>query len=226
MYLNVKNGEFFSFDSTGALRDMIQSHLLQMLALTTMERPKTFSPNDIRIEKIKLLKSIKSIPIDNIEKHAFRAQYKSGTIDKEGRVKGYLEELENNKSVVETYAAVKLFIDNPRWKETPVYLRTAKRLDKSGTFISIKFKNDKGNEKSDSNNWLVFSIQPKESTYFEIQTKGLDMNEFRQTVLNGNNRIEGDETIDAYETLMLDLLSGDQSRFLHIDEVKAAWKLN
>ena len=215
------------YDATGALRDMIQSHLLQMLALTTMERPKTFSPNDIRIEKIKLLKSIKSIPIDNIEKHAFRAQYKSGTIDKEGRVKGYLEELENNKSVVETYAAVKLFIDNPRWKETPVYLRTAKRLDKSGTFISIKFKNDKGNEKSDSNNWLVFSIQPKESTYFEIQTKtpGLNEVDLRTTKLEGMTRLDDDEKIDAYETLMLDLLEGNQSRFLHIDEVKAAWAL-
>ena len=214
------------YDATGALRDMIQSHLLQMLALTTMEKPKTLSPDDIRIEKIKLLKSIKSIPIDKIEKYAFRAQYKSGIIEKEGKVKGYLEELENTESVVETYAALKLFIDNPRWKGTPIYLRTAKRLDRSGTFISVKFKND-NNEVSDKNNWLVFSIQPKESTFFEIQTKVPSLNEvdLRTTKLEGITRLDQDEKIDAYETLMLDLLQGNQSRFLHIDEVKTAWAL-
>ncbi len=214
------------YDATGALRDMIQSHLLQMLALTTMEKPKTLSPDDIRIEKIKLLTSIKSIPIDKIEKYAFRAQYKSGIIEKEGEVKGYLKEVENSESVVETYAALKLFIDNPRWKGTPIYLRTAKRLDRSGTFISVKFKND-NNEVSDKNNWLVFSIQPKESTYFEIQTKVPSLNEvdLRTTKLEGITRLDQDEKIDAYETLMLDLLQGNQSRFLHIDEVKAAWAL-
>ncbi len=214
------------YDATGALRDMIQSHLLQMLALTTMEKPKTLSPDDIRIEKIKLLTSIKSIPIDKIEKYAFRAQYKSGIIEKEGEVKGYLKEVENSESVVETYAALKLFIDNPRWKGTPIYLRTAKRLDRSGTFISVKFKND-NNEVSDKNNWLVFSIQPKESTFFEIQTKVPSLNEvdLRTTKLEGITRLDQDEKIDAYETLMLDLLQGNQSRFLHIDEVKAAWAL-
>ena len=112
-----------------------------------MEKPKTFSPDDIRVEKIKLLKSIKPIPINEINKYAFRAQYKSGDIEKEGHVKGYLEELENNKSVVETYAAIRLYIDNPRWKNIPVYLRTAKRLNQSGTFISIKFKNKETDQK-------------------------------------------------------------------------------
>ena len=214
------------YDATGALRDMTQSHLLQMLALTTMEKPKSFSPDDIRLEKIKLFKSIRPIPIDKIEKYAFRAQYKSGNIEKEGHVKGYLEELENDKSIVETYAAIKIFLDTPRWKNIPIYLRTAKRLNRSGTFISIKFKNDQENKKS-ADNWLVFSIQPKESTYFEIQTKvpGLNEVDLRTTKLEGMNRLDHDEKIDAYETLMLDLLEGNQSRFLHIDEVKAAWSL-
>ena len=214
------------YDATGALRDMTQSHLLQMLALTTMEKPKSFSPDDIRIEKIKLLKSIRPIPIDNIDKFAFRAQYKSGNIKKEGDVKGYLEELENDKSVVETYAAIKIFLDTPRWENIPIYLRTAKRLNQSGTFISIRFKNNEDNKNS-GDNWLVFSIQPKESTYFEIQTKipGLNEVDLRSTKLEGMNRLDQDEKIDAYETLMLDLLEGNQSRFLHIDEVKAAWTL-
>ena len=214
------------YDATGALRDMTQSHLLQMLALTTMEKPKSFSPDDIRVEKIKLLKSIRPIPINKIHKYAFRAQYKSGNIEKEGHVKGYLEELENDKSVVETYAAIKIFLDTPRWKNIPIYLRTAKRLNQSGTFISIKFKNNQDNKKL-ADNWLVFSIQPKESTYFEIQTKvpGLNKVDLRSTKLEGMNRLEQDDKIDAYETLMLDLIEGNQSRFLHIDEVKAAWTL-
>ena len=214
------------YDATGALRDMTQSHLLQMLALTTMEKPKSFSPDDIRVEKIKLLKSIRPIPINKIHKYAFRAQYKSGNIEKEGHVKGYLEELENDKSVVETYAAIKIFLDTPRWKNIPIYLRTAKRLNQRGTFISIKFKNNQDNKKL-ADNWLVFSIQPKESTYFEIQTKvpGLNKVDLRSTKLEGMNRLEQDDKIDAYETLMLDLIEGNQSRFLHIDEVKAAWSL-
>jgi glucose-6-phosphate 1-dehydrogenase len=166
------------------------------------------------------------IPIDKIDKYAFRAQYKSGNIEKEGNVKGYLEELENDKSIVETYAAIKIFIDTPRWKNIPIYLRTAKRLNQSGTFISIKFKNNQDDQKL-ADNWLVFSIQPKESTYFEIQTKvpGLNEVDLRTTKLEGMNRLDQDEKIDAYETLMLDLLEGNQSRFLHIDEVKAAWSL-
>jgi len=215
------------YDATGALRDMIQSHLLQMLALTTMEKPESFSPDDIRKEKIKLLESIKPIPINNIDKYAFRAQYKSGEINGEGAVKGYLEELEDSSSVVETYAALKLFIDNPRWKGVPIYLRTAKRLHESGTYISIKFKDNAGPISEVDNNWLIFSIQPKESTHFEIQTKvpGLNESNLRKTRLEGLNRIQGDESIDAYETLMLDLIEGNQSRFLHIDEVKAAWSL-
>jgi glucose-6-phosphate 1-dehydrogenase len=215
------------YDSTGALRDMIQSHLLQMLALTAMEKPASLNPDDIRKEKIKLLESINPIPINEIEKNAFRAQYSKGTSNSEGNVLGYLEELGDDKSVVETYAALKLFINNERWNGVPIYLRTAKRMHEAGTYISIKFKNKDDLVKTDKSNWLVISIQPRESTHFEIQTKtpGLDDSLMRTTRLEGLNRIDGDETIDSYETLMLDLMSGNQSRFLHIDEVKAAWSL-
>ena len=206
------------YEATGALRDMIQSHLLQMLALVTMEQPKTMDPEDVRLEKIKLLESIEAIPMDKIKNFAFRGQYAAGDINGE-KVKGYLDEVENPDSVVETYAAIKLFINNSRWSKVPIYLRTAKRLYENSTSITIKFKNYE--------NWLTINIQPNENTSFEITTlqPGLDMDKNRQTILKGNNRIEGDETIDAYEALMLDLLSGDQSKFLHINEVKAAWKL-
>ena len=213
------------YDATGALRDMIQSHLLQMMALTTMEQPKSFSPNDIRAEKIKLLESIRPIDTDEFDTHAFRAQYAAGEIKGEGKVDGYLNELESKGSVTETYAAVKIFIDNPRWNGVPIYLRTAKRLHESGTNISVKFKNA-DTLIGDKNNWVIFNIQPKESTSIEITTKtpGLNDDELRSTRLEGLNRVEGDESIDAYETLMLDLISGNQSRFLHVDEVKAQWR--
>ena len=212
------------YDATGALRDMIQSHLLQMVALIMMERPKSLSPEDIRDQKIKLLKSIKSIKNDSFNNFTYRAQYGEGNIDGE-KVSSYLNELGNVNSITETYAAVKLFIDNPRWNGVPVYLRTAKRLNINETNISIRFKNTNSINKNNYN-WLEFNIQPKESTNFEITTKtpGLNQDETRITKLEGQNRITGDETIDAYETLMLDLISGNQSRFLHIDEVKAQWE--
>ena len=213
------------YDATGALRDMIQSHLLQMMALTMMEQPKSFSPNDIRDQKIHLLDAIKPINKDKFDTFAFRAQYAAGEVEGNGKVDGYLNELGNQDSITETYAAVKLFIDTPRWEGVPVYLRTAKRLNESGTNISIKFKK-KYSMVSEQANWMIFNIQPKESSLIEITTKtpGLDEKENRITRLEGMNRIEGDESIDAYETLMLDLMSGNQSRFLHIDEVKAQWR--
>ena len=212
------------YDATGALRDMIQSHLLQMVALIMMERPKSLSPEDIRDQKIKLLKSIKSIKNNKFNNFTYRAQYGEGNIDGE-KVASYLNELGNVNSITETYAAVKLFIDNPRWDGVPVYLRTAKRLNINETNISIRFKNTNSINR-DNYNWLEFNIHPKESTNFEITTKtpGLNQDETRITKLEGQNRITGDETIDAYETLMLDLISGNQSRFLHIDEVKAQWE--
>ena len=213
------------YEVTGALRDMIQSHLLQMMALTTMERPKSFSPNDIREEKIKLLESIAPIGENDFESHTFGAQYAQGEIKGEGNVDSYLSEVDNKDSITETYAAVKIFIETPRWKGVPIYLRTAKRLNESGTNISVKFKNG-DSIIGDSNNWVVFNIQPNETTTIELTTKTPSLNEgeLRPTKLEGLNRIDGDESIDAYETLMLDLISGNQSRFLHIDEVKAQWK--
>ncbi len=213
------------YDATGALRDMIQSHLMQMLALTTMEMPDKFSPENIRTEKIKVLESIKPIPIHALKNHAFKAQYGRGKINGE-EVKGYLEELEDPKSVVETYAAIKLYINTPRWKGVPIYVRTAKRLHASNTAIAIKFKKAPLSLPEQDDNWLVISIQPNEFTRFEIQTKipGLDT-KVRSVPMDAPSRITGDESIDAYESLLLNLMQGDQSLYLHINEVEASWRL-
>lgn len=218
------------YNNTGALRDMGQSHLLQTLALVAMEKPENFQPESIRAEKIKLLQSIRAIDTDNLDKQAFRAQYKEGHAPaRDGHaehVKGYLDEL-GHDSQVETYAAIKLFIDNPRWKGVPFYIRTGKRMHDGGTAISIRFKKAPMVLKdSQQQNWLVLSIQPKESIKLEIQTKvpGLDILT-RSISMDGALRLEQDDSVDSYETLLLNLVEGDPSQFLHIDEVKAQWKL-
>ena len=214
------------YDATGALRDMIQSHILQTMALTAMELPKALTPDAIRAEKIKVLEAIRPIPINHLKKHAFRAQYSAGTINGE-KVPGYLEELGDKSSVVETYAALKLFIDNPRWQGVPFYIRTAKRLHEADTRICIRFKKAPLQIGAGQHqNWLIIGIQPRECIKMEIESKipGLDINT-RTIQLDAANRLDGDESVDAYEALLLNLMQGDNSQYLHISEVEAQWRL-
>jgi len=214
------------YDSTGALRDMIQSHVLQTLALATMEMPKDLTPDGIRDAKIKVLEEIRPIPVDQLDKHAFRAQYASGEVNGE-KVPGYLEELGDESSVVETYAALKLFIDNPRWKGVPFYIRTAKRLHEADTRISIRFKKAPMQiNGGQDQNWLIIGIQPRECIKMEIQSKipGLDINT-RSIELDADNRQAEDDSVDAYEALLLNVMQGDNSNYLHISEAQAQWRL-
>ncbi|MBC7698713.1 MAG: glucose-6-phosphate dehydrogenase [Bacteroidia bacterium] len=214
------------YDGTGALRDMIQSHILQTMALTAMELPTDLSPESVRAEKIKVLEAIRPIPVNELNKHAFRAQYAAGEINGE-KVPGYLQELGDSNSVVETYAALKLFVDNPRWQGVPFYIRTAKRLHEADTRISIRFKKAPLQIKDGQDqNWLMLGIQPRECIKMEIQSKipGLDIST-RTIQLDAANRQETDETIDAYEALLLNLMEGDNSLYLHISEVEAQWRL-
>jgi glucose-6-phosphate 1-dehydrogenase len=222
------------YNNTGALRDMVQSHLLQTLALVAMEKPQDLSPESIRAEKVKVLQSITPIPVDTIEQHVFRAQYSAGRVcaaDGHGEnVRGYLDELASvgvNESVTETYAALKLFIDNPRWKGVPFYVRTAKRMHEGNTAISIRFKKapmQLNNEQHQ--NWLMLNIQPRECIKMEIESKipGLDI-ATRTLSIDSPQRQASDETIDSYESLLLNLMEGDPSLYLHISEVEAQWRL-
>jgi glucose-6-phosphate 1-dehydrogenase len=218
------------YDSTGALRDMIQSHILQTLALATMEMPKDLTPDGIRAAKIKVLEEIRPIPVNELEKHAFRAQYSAGEVNGE-KVAGYLEELGNPDSVVETYAALKLFIDNPRWQGVPFYIRTAKRLHEADTRISIRFKqaplNVNGQEqKQATNNWLILGIQPRECIKMEVQSKIPGLEPKTRTIqLDAANRLPEDDSVDAYEALLLNLMQGDNANYLHISEAEAQWRL-
>lgn len=216
------------YDTTGALRDMIQSHILQTLALTAMEMPKDLSPDGVRAAKIKVLEQIRPIPVNELSKHAFRAQYAAGVVNGES-VPGYLEELQDNSSVVETYAALKLFIDNPRWLGVPFYIRTAKRLHEADTRIAIRFKKSPlqvNDESLRTNNWLIIGIQPRECIKLELQSKipGLEP-ETRTIQLDAANRLPEDDSVDAYEALLLNLMQGDNSNYLHIGEAEAQWRL-
>ncbi|HNV88511.1 MAG TPA: glucose-6-phosphate dehydrogenase [Methylotenera sp.] len=222
------------YDATGALRDMFQSHLLQTLAMVSMEKPADLKPENVRAAKIKLLQSIRPIDAKNINKQAFRAQYAAGRVcvgDGHGEnVPGYQDELKRDNmppSNTETYAAVKLFIDNPRWQGVPFYVRTGKRMHEGNTAISIRFKKAPMMlTEHQHHNWLIVNIQPRECLKFEIESKvpSLDV-KTRTMSIDLAQRVAGDDSVDSYETLLLNLMEGDPSQFLHIDEVEAQWKL-
>ena len=129
-------------------------------------------------------------------------------------------------SVVETYAALKLFIDNPRWQGVPFYIRTAKRLHEADTRICIRFKPAPMQVNKQDQNWLIIGIQPRECIKMEIEAKvpGLDINT-RTIQLDAANRLAVDDTVDAYEALLLNLMQGDNSNYLHISEAEAQWRL-
>ena len=220
------------YDGAGAMRDMIQSHLLQLMTLVAMEPPASMDAESLRDEKVKVLKSVRPIPPKAVHAHAFRAQYTEGMVDGQ-KVPGYLQE-ENvpNDSVTETYAALKLYIDNWRWRGVPFYLRTGKRMAESQSVVSICFRHPPQQFFRDTQynrmkqNWVLLGIQPSECLRVEMTVKepGLEMRT-RQTSLDASLR-RGDEVqTDAYEELLLDIIEGDRSLFLRYDEVEYAWRV-
>lgn len=219
------------YDGSGALRDMIQSHLLQVMALVAMEPPADMDDESLRDEKVKVLKSIRPITHDIVDQHAFRGQYAAGEINGKP-VKGYLEEDDAPQgSVTETYAAMKIYIDNWRWRGVPFYLRTGKCMPESKAMIAIRFKKPplelfKDTKIGDSHaNWIVMGLQPDNTLRIELQAKqpGLEMKAHTlalETVESDDNK----HKLDAYEALILDAIQGDRSLFLRSDEVNLAWK--
>jgi glucose-6-phosphate 1-dehydrogenase len=220
------------YDGAGALRDMIQSHLLQLLTLVAMEPPVSMESESLRDEKVKVLKSVRPIPPSAVHSQAFRAQYGPGKFGGE-KVKGYLEEDGvPHDSVTETYAAVKLFVDNWRWRGVPFYLRTGKRMAESVSSIMIRFRQPPTQFFRDTQikqmerNWLVLGIQPCECLRIQLTAKepGLEM-ETHQVNLDAGFRAQSDVYTDAYEGLLLDIMEGDRSLFLRYDEVEYAWRI-
>ena len=220
------------YEDTGALRDMLQSHLMQLMALVAMEPPVSMDADDLRDEKVKVLKSVRPIHPAAVDAQAFRAQYAHGRIDG-AQVPGYLEELGvDPQSVTETYAALKLYVDNWRWRDVPFYLRTGKRMAEARTMVAICFKQPPKHFFRSSHidrpppNWLIMSIAPEESLRLEISVKepGLEM-KTRQISLDAPFRCEQESRTDAYEGLLLDVIEGDRSLFLRYDEVEWAWRI-
>lgn len=218
------------YDGVGAMRDMIQSHLLQMLTLVAMEPPPNLDAESLRDEKVKVLKSIRPISKRAVNAHAFRAQYATGEIKGE-HVKSYLEEEGvPAHSTTETYAALKLYIDNWRWRNVPFYLRTGKRMAQSSSVISIRFKHPPQQLFRQTQidqikpNWIILGIQPQECMRMEIQVKqpGLELNS-HTTSLDASYCSHSDYQLDAYEALLLDIIENDRSLFLRYDEIAWAW---
>lgn len=220
------------YNEAGALRDMLQSHLLQLLTLVAMEPPVSMDAEALRDEKVKVLKSIRPIPKSAVHAHSFRAQYAAGSIQGQ-KVKSYLEEdgIPADSST-ETYAALKLFIDNWRWRGVPFYLRTGKRLAVGQSNISICFRHPPLQFFRDTHvscmqpNWVLMGIQPDECIRIEMTVKepGLEMRT-RVTSLDASFRQPDERPVDAYEDLLLDVMKGDRSLFLRFDEVESAWRI-
>jgi glucose-6-phosphate 1-dehydrogenase len=218
------------YDHSGALRDMIQSHLLQLMALVAMEPPASMDAEALRDEKVKLLRSIRPIKKNQVNSHAYRAQYSEGMVHG-NQVPSYLDEPGvAEDSTTETYAAMKLYIDNWRWEGVPFYIQTGKNMKQSKTLVSICFKHPPKQFFRDSQvkkmepNWIVFGIQPNESIKVEMIAKqpGLEI-KTEQISLDASMKYDENSKIDAYEELLLDVIKGDRSLFLRFDEVKAAW---
>jgi len=220
------------YDGAGALRDMIQSHLLQVLTLVAMEPPANLDAECLRDEKVKVLRSIRPIPQSAVNAHAFRAQYAGGRVGG-GKVGAYLEEPDvPSGSVTETYAALKLYIDNWRWRNVPFYLRTGKRMQKTNSMVSIRFKHPPQQLFRETQidqlkpNWILINLQPHECIRMEMQVKqtGLELRA-ETTRLDASSCGISAAQLDAYEALLLDAIDGDHSHFLRYDEVSWAWKV-
>ncbi len=225
-----KRAEYY--DGAGAMRDMLQSHLLQMLTLVAMEPPARMDAESLRDEKVKVLKSIRTITPNAVHAQAFRAQYKAGMLDGE-KVAGYLDEQGvTPNSTTETFAALKLYIDNWRWRNVPFYIRTGKRMAKNTSMICIRFKHPPQQLFRETQveqikpNWLLMGIQPDECLRAELQVKvpGLEM-KTETTTFDASYCGVGQRKLDAYEALLLDVIEGDSSLFLRYDEVQWAWRV-
>ncbi|MBV9463802.1 MAG: glucose-6-phosphate dehydrogenase, partial [Verrucomicrobiae bacterium] len=205
------------YEEVGALRDMLQNHMMQLLALMAMEPPVALDPEAIRDEKVKVLRSLRAMSPDDIRGEVVRAQYAAGSLGGEN-VPGYVqEENVDPKSSTETYVALKLWIDNWRWAGVPFYLRHGKRLPKQGSEIAIQFKSvpqvlfNKSEQSNLSPNTLVIRIQPDEGIALKIDTKvpgpEMTMNAVKMDFRYG--QVYGHESPEAYERLLLDAIAGD-----------------
>ena len=221
-------GDFY--DKYGALLDMVQNHLLQLMCLVAIEPPNILDANTVRDEKLKVLKSLKPIDIDSCKTHTVKGQYTRGELEGKS-VKSYLEDIEKFSSDTETFVAIRAYIDNWRWAGVPFYLRTGKRLSRKHSQITINFKNIPHNifpeGKSIVNNKLIINLQPEESIELVQTVKIPGPGGYRykpiSLVLDYGSSFK-ERFPDAYERLLIDVIRGNQTLFMRKDEVEASWK--
>ncbi len=222
------------YDKSGAIRDMVQNHLLQLLCLTAMEPPTDLSADAIRDEKVKVLRSLRRVTGKDVARHVVRAQYSEGSINGKEVVAYRQEQNIPAESETETYVALELNVDNWRWAGVPFYVRVGKRLPKGGTEIAVQFKsappilfNQGANEQAVDDNVLVIRIQPDEGVSLRMSAKlpgsSLRIEPVKMDFHYGTSF--GKATPEAYERLLLDAMGGDATLFARRDEVEEAWKI-
>lgn len=220
------------YDKYGALRDMIQNHLMQLLCLVAMEPPCSLDANSVRDEKVKVLRSIRKMTPSDIEEKTVRAQYTKGFCEGQ-EVPGYLDDDEIEGSNTETFAAMRVDIDNWRWNGVPFYIRSGKRMRAKNSEIVIQFKSVPHSifpyeGKCISENKLVISLQPGESITLKMMNKipGISSVMRLQEVeleLNSHDTTKTRKH-EAYERLFLDVIQNNPTLFMRLDEVEEAWK--
>ncbi|MEZ5666561.1 MAG: glucose-6-phosphate dehydrogenase [Alphaproteobacteria bacterium] len=217
------------YDRSGAMRDMVQNHLLQLLCLTAMEPPFRFEPDAVRDEKLKVLRALEPIDASNVDRRAVRGQYRA----RDG-MSGYGEDVGDAGSTTESFVALKAGIANWRWSGTPFYLRTGKRLQARLSEIAVVFKEaphsifppQAGAARS---NALVIRLQPDEAITLRLTIKdpgpgGMRLIEVPLNMTFASSLgVSGHQLPDAYERLVMDVIRGDQTLFMRSDEVEAAW---
>jgi glucose-6-phosphate 1-dehydrogenase len=218
------------YDTAGAMRDMVQNHILQLLCLVAMEPPESMDADSVRDEKLKVLKALRPMDADLAAKATVRGQYRAGA-SAGGAVPGYLEELDDPASQTETFVAVKAEIANWRWATVPFYLRTGKRLAARVSEIVVQFRpiphSIFGEEAGAiSSNRLVIRLQPDEGVRMQVMIKdpGPGGMRLRQVPLDMSfAKAFKVRNPDAYERLIMDVIRGNQTLFMRRDEVEAAW---
>ncbi|AEW02728.1 glucose-6-phosphate dehydrogenase [Niastella koreensis] len=221
------------YERSGALRDMVQNHILQLLAMVAMEAPVSFDANEIRNKKVDVLNALRKYSKEEVHKFAVRGQYSDGWMQGK-KVPGYRNEDKiNPASPTDTFAAVKFYIDNWRWQDVPFYVRTGKRLHEKSTVITIQFKQAPSFAFPPEAaltwrpNRLTISIQPQMDIRLRFQAKrpgqALALNPVDMTF--NYKEAYGDNDPEAYETLLLDVMEGNATLFMRSDQVEAAWKV-
>lgn len=216
------------YDGTGALRDMIQNHLLQLFCLVAMEPPTSFQANEIRNKKVDVLNAIRPILPEQVDQVAVRGQYDAAEPLDRDRISYRKESGINPNSTTETFAALKLYIDNWRWQGVPFYLRTGKRMPARSSEISLQFRPVPHHPFSNTPiqpNRLAIQIDPLEGILLRTLAKepGIGMNLKPVEMHFSYHEVFDTPSPDAYETLLLEIVRGDPGLFMRADQVEAAW---